>query len=285
MPFGELDVKHGTPILRVDFPNAKTRQSIYFMGDLHWDHAKCNRKALKRMLDMAVDEDAWIVLLGDTFDLMQGKFDKRSSKSAIRSEHNADNYFDAVVDTAVEWFKPYAKNIWAILDGNHETAAMKHHEINVTRTFIRRLNHATGASVHYHEYGGYAIYRATIHGSRRQSKKFYWYHGSGGGAVVTGGAIKANRRAVVLPDADYVVSGHIHKDDDNKHVRFRVTDDGKPYKDRQKHFVVNTFKDEYGTGKRGFAVERDFSPTLPGVWKVTFYPRANELRDEWVFLE
>lgn len=285
MPAGELTQNFGTPILRVEFPTTEEKQKILFMGDLHWDHAHADRKAIKRFLDRAVAEDAWVVLLGDTFDLMQGKFDKRSSKSAIRPEHNNENYFGSVIETALDWFEPYADRIWCMLDGNHETAVIQHHEFNVTQAFIREMNNRTGSSIHYHEYGGYAIVRATIHGTMRTSKKFYLYHGAGGGGPVTGGSIKANRRAVVYPDAHFVVSGHIHKDDDNKHVRARVTDAGKPYLERQKHYVVNTFKNEYGKGKRGYVVQREYSPTLPAAWMVTFQARNKWLYDEWVFIE
>ncbi len=38
---------------------------------------------------------------------MQGAYDPRKSKSDIRPEHNSANYFDAIINTAVDWFTPY----------------------------------------------------------------------------------------------------------------------------------------------------------------------------------
>jgi hypothetical protein len=62
---------------------------------------------------------------GDTFCLMQGAYDPRKSKSDIRPEHNKANYLDAVVNDAIEWFRPYAKNIKVVGYGNHETNILK----------------------------------------------------------------------------------------------------------------------------------------------------------------
>jgi hypothetical protein len=89
-------------------------QEFLLISDLHWDNPHCDRGLLKNHLDEAVKRNAAIILNGDTYCCMGGKYDRRADKSLIRPEHNTDRYFDAIVDTSVEWFAPYAKNILLI---------------------------------------------------------------------------------------------------------------------------------------------------------------------------
>lgn len=79
------DVRHGDSL------------KFLLASDAHWDNPKCDRKKLKEDLDKAVEIGAKILLNGDTFCLMQGKYDKRASKSDVRPEHQVSNYLDAIV--------------------------------------------------------------------------------------------------------------------------------------------------------------------------------------------
>jgi hypothetical protein len=107
-------------------------QEFLLVSDLHWDNPHCDRGLLKNHLDEAVKRNAAIILNGDTYCCMGGKYDRRADKSLIRPEHNTDRYFDAIVDTSVEWFAPYAKNILLIGYGNHETAIIKRTSCNAS---------------------------------------------------------------------------------------------------------------------------------------------------------
>ena len=57
-----------------------------------------------------------------------GRYDGRRSRDDIREEHNVPNYLDALVQTAAEWFEPYASIIKVIGYGNHETSILKNCE-------------------------------------------------------------------------------------------------------------------------------------------------------------
>jgi hypothetical protein len=59
---------------------------------------------------------------------MQGRWDKRADKSALRPEHQGNNYFDLIVETAAEFYKPYLQHFAVMGRGNHETAIAKQHE-------------------------------------------------------------------------------------------------------------------------------------------------------------
>jgi hypothetical protein len=111
-------IKHGKNVhqLKVGGKNFK----LAILSDLHWDNPKCDWDLLKKHMDYCLKNSIPIMLNGDTFCCMQGRGDRRSSKDDIRPEHNNARYLDSIVETAVEWFSPYAHLITVIGYGNHE---------------------------------------------------------------------------------------------------------------------------------------------------------------------
>ena len=95
-------------------------QKFLLLSDLHWDNPKCDRSLLTRHLKQAQERGAKVIINGDFFCFMQGKYDPRRNKMDILPEHNKANYIDAVIEDAVNWFAPYAKDILLIGYGNHE---------------------------------------------------------------------------------------------------------------------------------------------------------------------
>lgn len=258
---GDRDIRFDTPMLTFSYKSHGTRIPLLFMGDLHWDHPKSNRNKMRRVLDAAIARNAWIVLLGDTFCAMQGKMDRRGDKASVRPEHQRSDYFTALIDTAVEWFLPYSKNIWLILDGNHETAVKKHHEVDLVKHFVDGL----GEPIARPGYTTYAMLRFQRQ-NQKASAPIWLGHGAGGNSPVSKGVISAQRRAVTYPDARVLVTGHIHNQWYVAHPQLRVNSAGKQVQVLQEHFSVGTFKDDYGKGKGGWAVEKGFPPTVPSVW-------------------
>ena len=47
------------------------------LSDLHFDHPKCNRELLKHHIEECIRKDGYILINGDFFCIMQGKYDKR----------------------------------------------------------------------------------------------------------------------------------------------------------------------------------------------------------------
>ena len=81
-------------------------KQFFLLSDAHWDNPKCDRETLKKDLDDAVAKGMRILINGDLFCVMQGKYDPRRSKKDIRPEHNVPHYLDAVVEDCAEWFAP-----------------------------------------------------------------------------------------------------------------------------------------------------------------------------------
>ena len=255
------------------FKNNFDPKKVLLLSDIHWDNPKCDRVLLKRHLDQAMEMDARILMNGDTLCLMQGRADRRGSKSGIRPEHNVDHYFDAVVNDAIEWFSPYAKNIDVISYGNHETAIIKHQEIDVIQRLVGGLNQKNGTHIQTGGYGGWIVYnfkRPKNSGSVSYRSKYY--HGSGGGGPVTKGTIQFNRMATMVEGADMVWMGHVHEDHELTYTVERMSHNNYVHLKEVLMVRTATYKEEYGDekdgyGAKGWMVERGSPPKpLGGRW-------------------
>ena len=243
-------------------------QEFLLVSDLHWDNPHCDRGLLKNHLDEAVKRNAAIILNGDTYCCMGGKYDRRADKSLIRPEHNTDRYFDAIVDTSVEWFAPYAKNILLIGYGNHETAIIKHGETDLLQRFASTLNYATGSAVQVGGYGGTIDIRVLHDTIRGVNFVVHYYHGSGGGGPVTKGVIQDQRLLAGTEGYDLTWMGHVHELYYHKNLIHRYDRSTKTLIQKPIHQLrTATYKEEWDGGYMGFHTERGRGPKpLGGYW-------------------
>lgn len=253
-------------VLRVDKNWEETK--VLLISDLHWDNPKCDRDLLKKHLDQAVKGNHDILINGDLFCLMQGAYDPRKSKSDIRPEHNHANYFDAIINTAVDWFAPYSHLIKLVGYGNHETAILKRQETDIIERFVTLLNYKTGSAIQVGGYGGWIRYQFTD-GSSTQSFKIKYMHGFGGGGAVTRGTIQHNRMSVNVEGADAIWMGHVHEDYEMTYTVEELT--CKDTVQLRDILMIRTsaYKEEYGDGSKGWHIERGASPKpIGGRWLI-----------------
>ncbi len=255
------------------FKNNFDPKKVLLLSDIHWDNPKCDRVLLKRHLDQAMEMDARILMNGDTLCLMQGRADRRGSKSGIRPEHNVDHYFDAVVNDAIEWFSPYAKNIDVISYGNHETAIIKHQEIDVIQRLVGGLNQKNGTHIQTGGYGGWIVYNfKRPKNSGSVSYRIKYFHGSGGGGPASRGTIQFHRASSVIQGADMVWMGHVHEDHELTYTVERMSHNNYVHLKEVLMVRTATYKEEYGDekdgyGAKGWMVERGSPPKpLGGRW-------------------
>ena len=233
--------------------------SFLLLSDLHWDNPHCDRALLKKHLEEAKAKGAGIMVFGDLFCAMQGKYDPRGNKASIRPEHNVANYLDVLVDTAIEYFKPYAENICLITPGNHETSILRRLETDLTARLC------AGLGVEMGTYAGWVLVKM-VRAGVKYTKKISYHHGYGGGGQVTKDIIQASRKAVYLPDADILVSGHTHDRWIFPIQRVRLNTHGKQSMQEQLHLKLGTYKDEYSAAA-GWAVEKGMPPkSSGGIW-------------------
>jgi UDP-2,3-diacylglucosamine pyrophosphatase LpxH len=242
------------------------RVKIAMLSDIHWDNPKCDWDLLKRDLDYCKTNDIPVMVNGDFFCLMQGKGDRRGNKSDIRPEHNNSKYLDSIVETAVQFFTPYADILTVIGYGNHETAIIKWQETDILQRFVDLLNYKCGTQIQTGGYGGWIIVRQELGFGSESSFKIKYFHGSGGGGVVTKGALNLTRALEMYEDFDVFSMGHIHENAARNDARDTVNYSPKiGYRHEQKQIhmmLTGTYKEEYEDGSKGWHVERG-APVKP----------------------
>jgi len=250
---------------------------VLLISDLHWDNPHCDRELLKKHLDEAKAGNHDILINGDLFCAMQGKYDGRRSKGDIRPEHNNSRYLDSLVETASDWFAPYAKHIKVVGYGNHETSILRHCETDLIERFVTLLNHKGGGEVQVGGYGGWVIYQFHQNKIFRGSYKIKYFHGSGGGGVVTKGSINFNRMQTMIEGADAIWMGHVHE---SMEITYTVERLSQSYLTQLRDVLMirtPAYKEEYDGGKGGWHVERGAPPKpMGGRWLVITPKRDKE---------
>jgi len=253
-------IRHGKNVHELVLAGSEVKVAI--LSDLHWDNPHTDRELIKRHLDYCLKEEIPVMINGDMFCLMQGRGDNRRNKSDIRPEHNNARYLDSIVETAVEWFLPYAHIIKLIGYGNHETAIIKFQETDILQRFVDILNFKAGSNVQVGGYGGWLIIKQTSQSNSTAcfTTKVKYFHGSGGGGIVTKGAINLTRALELYEGFDVFIMGHIHENSCRNDVRDTVESHpqtGYSLKQKQLHLMLTgTYKEEYGDGSHGWHVER-----------------------------
>lgn len=240
-----------------------TTAEVAVLSDIHWDNPHCDRKLLKKHLNYCKENDIPVIIIGDLFCLMQGRGDNRRNKSDILPEHNNAFYLDSIVDTAVEWFAPYADIIKVIGYGNHETGIIKYQETDLLKRFVEMMNLKCNSNIQTGGYGGWIAYTLHYRKNSIASFKHKYYHGSGGGGIVTKGALNLTRALEMYEDMDLFTMGHIHENSSRNDVRESLITHKGNYKIRQRqihHCITGTYKEEYGDGATGWHIERGAPP-------------------------
>lgn len=238
-------------------------QWIYMRSDAHTDNPKCDHAMELRHLQEAKEKNAIILDFGDALDLMQGVADRRQCKAQLRSSQLAAAYFDRVVEEAAERYAPFASH-WAVLgQGNHESAWLKHHECDPTAHLVRGIKMLNKDSIMgAGGWGGWVKVQVAINNNHLTWTLRYAHGGSAGGAM-TFGTLDTRRMYSWIEGADMIATGHTH-DSNIVGISREYLDTNKGlYQIRKRHcdFVrVGTFKDDWGTGAGGWAVEKNGGP-------------------------
>lgn len=236
--------------------------SLFTTSDWHFDNPKCNRELLFKHLKQAKEQDSMIMVVGDMLCLMQGRYDPRRSKSAIRPEHNKDNYLDLVINDTAEKLRPYAHNILIITKGNHETSVSSRMETDVIERLVERINTLEGSNIQVGEYTGYLTLNFQ-NGQTKRSLNIGYSHGNWGG-IITKGTLSVVRYAAIMPDCDIMFSGHTHDGWIVTQPRLVRNQYSKKVEVKnQWHIKTGTYKEEFAEGK-GWAVERIAMPKYLG---------------------
>lgn len=253
-------------VLDVDHDDENNKDPIWFLlrSDAHHDAVGADRELEDRHLKQAKALGAYILDIGDMFDCMQGRYDKRADRSALREEYQHGPYLDRLVDVAYERYLPYADRWLLMSPGNHETSVAKHNDTNLTERLYARLKpHAP--LLQMGTYQGFVRIRVSRRKVRRGNITLAYHHGFGGSAPVTRGVIQSNRMAISYPDAEIVWSGHTHTEFYLSLARIRLNSEDVVTRDEQIHIKSPGYKEDTLKGE-GWAVEKGFMPQSLGAW-------------------
>lgn len=259
--------------------NGNWQRHILWTADWHWDNPKCDRDKLARTLDYARKLRAGVIVIGDLFCAMQGRYDKRANKNDLRPEHQVGDYFDALVGTAADWLEPWLENLVLFGIGNHETSVYQRCETDLISRLTQTLRFR-GSTVKSGGYTGWVRFQGTYSDSNRSQLTCFYNHGTGGGGPVSKGLIEfARMREQFVADA-YVL-GHIHRSVSDTAIVQWLNKFHK-VENRKVHCVrCGTFKDDYGTGFAGFPVEKGHGPRPMSAQLQTLTFRGERLFQEW----
>lgn len=250
---------------KIDYINGNRNHLIFVTSDLHIDSVNCNRSVMLEDLEEAKKRDAKILIFGDIFDAMQGRFDPRRSLDELRPEYRRNDYYDYVVTDVARILKPYAQNILLITPGNHETAVTKNASISLVDRLVWMMNLENQTTILQGGYGGWVrfMYACGTSG-KRTSVRLKYHHGFGGDAPVTRGVIHTNRQNVFIKNADIVVNGHNHNAYYVPIVSESLSDMGKVIFSTTHHVRTPGYKQDYADGANGWAVEKGMVPKPMG---------------------
>lgn len=251
---------------------SRTQEWMFLLtSDRHHDNPHTNHDLERKHLEEAVQRKAGILDFGDMGCLMQGRYDPRRARKGIRDEDmDAPDYLDSVIRHASEFYSPYARNFVVVGRGNHEDSVLKACDTDYTERVCERMSLLTGHKVHAGGYGGWVRFQVQIN-NERYGLSLKYFHGAGGAALMSHGTLNVRRNAAVMPDADIICTGHIHKRWILPIMRERLVGDrGGPrvVQDRQWHICTGSYKDAFGDGHSGWEVMKGFPPSDSGggVW-------------------
>lgn len=250
---------------------AKSEQWYLLRSDAHFDNPDSNWELQIEHLKEARRRRAGVLDFGDLFCAMQGKYDKRSNKSKVRPEHQVDDYLDALVRTAADFYEPYA-DLWVMQGcGNHEASILQRHETNLIDRWAQVMRDRTSAAVPVTGYTGWVSFHFHLTKTQRTRRRLWHTHGYGGGGPVTKDMIQRNRQLAYIDNADIIVSGHTHDQWVTKDMRLTLSGSDRVV---QRPCVVvkcPTYKDEYKTGVGGWHIATGKPPKPIGAYWLRFF--------------
>ena len=265
---GTLEIKkirENVALVKYYLKSPKDRLTVLLTSDRHHDHVDCRRDMERRHLEECREKGGIVVDIGDLFCAMQSAKDRRGNIVALDPELKRGDYFDALIEQAEKFYKPYADLFAVMGTGNHETAILKHNETNLTKRLVDRLR-KHGSHCVLGGYSGFVKFQL-IRGTSSISVPLWYFHGSGGDAPMSFGTLSVKRLASQVPDAKIIATGHSHNHWILPLPRVRLNDKNKIIHDEQLHLKVGTYKDEYKTGVGGWHVERGGMPKPVGqIW-------------------
>ena len=200
----------------------KDYTELLFFGDVHFGHPQCKVQEAKDMLQWALENDVYVILMGD---LIEAGTRDSVGDSVYQQKLNPQKQMEEIV----EWLKPLAQKnlIIGMHQGNHEYRITKATSIDITKIMAKELNIP---------YLGYSCWNLLRIGGQNYS--MYSTHGSSG-SKFKHTKLKAVMDLTQWIDADIIAMGHVHSIVSEPVIKQSVSLKNKTVEER-KCFVVLT---------------------------------------------
>jgi len=218
------------------------------LSDVHIGAPTCDYAKAKRTVQWALDNDAWVMLLGDIVE------------NATRNSVGSGNYEQIMSpqeqqDKAVELLRPLADRglILGAVIGNHEWRTANESGINITKNICDILGI---------RYLGFSIFAYLTVG--KINYKIFAMHGASGGTTLTG-KINAVQRLAHHRDADIFLMAHVHDLWVGSDRVLKIDSRNKTVKEHKRYYVLTgaylNYQGSYGEMK-GFAPAKTGTPKI-----------------------
>ena len=257
----KIDFQHRKNVIEIIINTDKPSENldVLLISDVHLDNSKTRRDILKKHIQEIESKNGIVISGGDLMDLMQGKSDRRSSKSSLMDIHKIA-YIDDVIDETADFLSQFSVP-YILLDGNHETAVLNKLETDPTRRLSKALENKN-IKCTYGRYQNFLKFIFREKGKRSRNFVLAFHHGAWGGKI-TKGVLSVIRYASIYPDANAIWSGHTHDGWYVAHPQYKLDQSGSVKQRLQHHIKTGTYKDEFTKGQ-GWATEKLVMPSTCG---------------------
>jgi len=272
----------------------KTRFRLTNLTDMHIGAASCDEALLRKDIGrILADPNHYCILGGDVFDAIPRK-DRRFQASDMAEWLRGENAVpQAQLEYGIELLKPLADQgrILAILCGNHETALLRHSEIDLYRGLVHGLKRDDRKiGLGYCGFIRWNIDRNTRKDPEsggcheRWSVNIFAAHGSGGGLLPGGHALTLGRLGGYY-DFDLAVLGHRHVMQSLRQTPLYSTPQGQ-IRDRHRvaafcgTYYLSFQQRESERMNVNYAEEKGYFPQPVGVYTFVLDPGKRSIRVE-----
>jgi hypothetical protein len=247
---GATSQKVGRDVVR--FSTDQKKFKVVIISDGHFDNPHSQLKWLQNKLDNEF-KDAYIIIGGDSIDVMQGKKDNRSNKSILTGDTKRDDYFNAVYEyVKKEIHDRYLDRIITWNRGNHDNSIINHNEIDLISLICGEITPVGAVS-------GYVNFSYNAGGgsnAKSASLLLYYQHIPDSGGKRSKGMLTVDTIRGKYPDADLFLTEHIHNAWIHPEAVERVDRFGNVNQKIQWFIQNTTIKDEFNTERNGFYHEK-----------------------------
>lgn len=233
----------------LEFVTEEDEFKIIWISDAHLDNPKSKTKFRNDLIKE--NPNAYIIYGGDSHDLMQGREDRRSSKSALKEAFKEDDMWNRIIDSSrKEVIEPIEDRLICMTHGNHTTSLIRKHEFDF-------LTWLCEGKCDVMDTAGYIIVRHKNKGGKILANNvLYFQHAPPSGGNRSKGMLSADLLLAQRPDADVIISEHIHQTWTHPATVEHLKTNGKPYYKNVWIIQAPTLKAEHEGRRLGYYQEK-----------------------------